>query len=639
MSLNLGFGFGVNRGALGALPDFALEFNGTDEYLQIALPNNIASGTVNDWTSSGSIPAGWSTSGIGTITWDNTETGKTGTYCLKVEYLSSTTIIKIPGLTIGKKYKIKIRYKGVLAVRNGNTDTSINLGTTSEWNTKSFIKTAVGTEYWFNVSSGTAYIDSISIKEDQGFDLNKDQEQILHSRNALFNNAGTDWVAKDGSSNQQCALSTTDKSEGTGSLLITSTGAGDATDHHVLLPSANIESCIDGKKYTIQGEARLDASSLGYGSDLVAGWDFTSGWAAQNGASITDANTFDSGVTGGGIYKNFSLTTGKVYKIVITATITGAGSPELAIWNMTNATNKIGIVGTGAGTYSQTLYFTAANGNIHFRVGTATAVIDVTTFELYESTPITLTTQLGTKSVNSGALSIVAGTFTKFVLNFLATASEQNQDLKLYLSGAGSVYVDKLSLTQKYDRVIIKKFKANSVATSTLLTMDGVNYLGTRSTGKLRFNIGDDNNSSVAEDSQVSYSASEWTNVIFLSDSTDKMYVIKNGVLPAGLSITTLGKEVTRLRFRVGLNGAGLEGFAGQISHLQIIRFENISQSTFNSAITGLQYPTGGGAEEVLRLTFQSGVSITECLKDYSPKAHTVSGVNVDITNRKRVTA
>ena len=79
--------------------------------------------------------------------------------------------------------------------------------------------------------------------------------------------------------------------------------------------------------------------------------------------------------------------------------------------------------------------------------------------------------------------------------------------------------------------------------------------------------------------------------------------------------------------------------YSGQISHIQIIRFENISQSTFNSAIKGLQYPTGGGAEEVLRLTFQDGSSILNCLKDYSPKGHTVSGILVDITNRKRVTS
>ena len=88
---------------------------------------------------------------------------------------------------------------------------------------------------------------------------------------------------------------------------------------------------------------------------------------------------------------------------------------------------------------------------------------------------------------------------------------------------------------------------------------------------------------------------------------------------------------------QIGKTWAG--SMSGQISHIQIIRFENISQSTFNSALTGLQYPTDGGTEEVLRLTFQNGSSITECLKDYSPKGHTVSGVNVDITNRKRVTS
>ena len=76
MSLKLGLGLGVNSGN-GVRADYALEFNGTDEYLQIALPDNelLASAGVTDFYSSGSAIAGW-TAGDN-VTWNGTETGKT----------------------------------------------------------------------------------------------------------------------------------------------------------------------------------------------------------------------------------------------------------------------------------------------------------------------------------------------------------------------------------------------------------------------------------------------------------------------------------------------------------------------------------------------------------------------------------
>jgi len=74
----------------------------------------------------------------------------------------------------------------------------------------------------------------------------------------------------------------------------------------------------------------------------------------------------------------------------------------------------------------------------------------------------------------------------------------------------------------------------------------------------------------------------------------------------------------------VGANASAGETVKGQITKMIRTRYDNL---------TGYS-----GSEEMLRVTFQDGSSIVNCLKDYSPKAHTVSGTNVDITNRKRVT-
>ncbi|MCA0387604.1 MAG: hypothetical protein LCH52_03830 [Bacteroidetes bacterium] len=608
---------------------YAMEFNGSDEYLQIALPLNILNASANDLYSVGSAIAGWTDDGIN---WAGTTTGKTYTNTIIISADKGTSKT-ISGLIVGQKYKFKIRYQAGedgLTFGSGLGTYFVLPDTLGEWNTVSKIFTAESTLIVFDApASGACIIDYISVKFDQGFDLNRDQEQILHSNNWNFNGSTTNWT---GSGAYSASLSTVDKYEGSGSLLISGSISGSSITNHVKLTSANIESCVSGKKYTLEGFARLDATTLTYASDLVGGVDFTSASWVGTDVSVTkvDANSLSITTSNNGVYRAY-LTVGKIYKVVTSGTVSGS----IKLMEGGN------ILKTYPTNFSETFYFVATATTFNVRSAVAgTTTLDDFTLTLQQADMVNLTAQLGTKSVTSSALSIVAGTFTKFVLNFEATSAEVSQDLKLYLSGAGSAYVDKLSLTQRYDRVIIKKFKATSLATSTIIIQDGQNYVETRVEGKVRLNIGDGVNTAF-ENTQVSYSANEWTNICSLVNSTDKMYIIKNGVVPTGVSVTSVGKfidNVTELTpFRIAANTSAGEKFTGQISLLQIIRFENISQSTFNNSIVGVQYPVGGGTEEILRLTFQDGTSILNCLRDYSPKSQTVTAVNIDISNRKKV--
>lgn len=650
MSLGLDLGFGVNRGG-GVQPDFALEFNGTDEYLQIALPSElITNGTFE--TNVLNYSSGNTTSFA-----QDTEAGKQGNYCAKWIFGvgGSLTPDINSALVVGQKYKVKLYYKSTTDITFQSSATNVyTLKATSEWNYVSFIFTALtgsgNLRFYSATVAGTAFFDNISVKHDQGFDLNKDQEQILHSRNALFNNAGTDWVAKDGSSNQQCTLSTVDKSEGTGSLLITATGAGDATDHHVKLPAEFLESCVSGKKYTKEIFARLDPASLVYGADKVITGDFS------NAANFTITNATDFNVTGGvavksgnpsgtvyqGTAKGVTYAANQIYKVILTVTgLTGNVSIDV------NGGTAVSL--TTAATH--TIYLIAgSNAALGLRIiGSTNTLFTVDNISSFEATPITLTAVLGTKTVTSSALSIVSGTFTKVVLNFLATASEQSQDLKLYLSGAGSVFVDKLSLTQAYDVAILSKKRNLSHLNSDWLLATGhgsIDYNGyditIQSSGAVKLELR--SSPTLAESTVLTGNTSlTWFDIIGVINRTDTNGSYNRSNVLGQITTKTLsahGKVILSKALVIGTwSTGGTESFNGLISHIQIWRFENISQSTFNSALTGLQYPTGGGAEEVLRLTFQSGYNITECLKDYSPKAHTVSGIFVDITNRKRVTA
>ena len=822
----------VSGGNRSVFTDYALEFNGTDEYLQIALPSELVTNgnfeTFPSWSSGNTI-----------LFTQDTETGKQGNYCAKWVFGNggNLTITTGSALVVGQKYKVKMYYKSTTDIVFQSSITTVyTLKATSEWNYISFIFTAVGTtvRFYSATVAGTAFFDNVSMVSDQGFDLNKDQEQILHSKNWDFertlgtelatgtvtigkkyvvtagtvegnavgteflavtatttldasnkvreipnlvtNGTFTDWtgtspneiptgwslsnrtasnyVTQDSgklryifttgtasvlsqtipliigkryrvtfqivtmtsgglraqigtatptdftttgiktyditadqtycyfartvdnsdwvidnihiyeipewtaSGNHTCDVSTLDKSgTGTQSLKVTASGAGD-TSNCVTLPSANLESCVSGKKYTLQLESRLDASSLTFGSNLITnGTDWTDttpadgvpdGWilgvtTGTQTASIIDGtvNGFTgnilrlectSNLTGGYIRDDLTLTANKLYKIQYSI------RSNVDIRILADAADIIDAVSSTSNVKTDRIVYYLASSTrnsirFYFRYNNDYAAITGQYFEIdsvsvQEAIPITITAQLGTKSVTSSALSIVAGTFTKFVLNFEATASEVNQDLKMYLNGAGSVYVDKLSLTQKFDYIGISKHK-----------MIGGNYI-----------IGCGNNFRLIRQSDTFYITdgvyalsgaagvlNAWMNVLIkITNEGGESYF--NGVLNS-TDTDSIGKIIQTAAMTIGARNGAVDFHNGQISHIQIIRFENISQSTFNSAIKGLQYPTGGGAEEVLRLTFQDGSSILNCLKDYSPKGHTVSGVNMDITNRKRVTS
>lgn len=622
MGLKLDLGLGVNSGN-GVPSDYALEFNGTDEYLQIALPAElITNGTFE------TNVTGWST-GTTTSFAQDTESGKQGNYCAKWVYLSSSSIATPTlnsNLVIGQKYKVKLWYKATtgLYFKSGNSSTVKTLSATSEWNYVSFTFTAVQTfvSIWA-ATAGTAFLDNISLVFDQGFDLNKDQEMILHSKNWDFEGSTTDWA---GTGNHSVSLSTLDKSSGTQSLLVSASGAGSSGSNYVTLPSANLESCVSGKKYTLEGDGRLDPASLTYGANLLSG-DGTSGWNVDSGTGgVVGGEYVLSSTTTGYIYRSINIAAGKTIKVVFKAKATSyTGLIRVYHGSSVNAINTTAIT-TGYVTYTvytiaqgnQTLYvqlFSSHTGDIYFD--------DI---EIYEATPITLTAQLGTKSVTSSALSIVAGTFTKFVLNFEATASEVNQDLKLWLSGAGNVFVDKLSLTQAYDSQTYLKIKPTETAKRTVYNIDALNFLEFRADGKIGVSVSDGTNT-VTNIAEVAYTPNEWIELLIELNRTGNVKIIKGTGTPTGTAITTVGKIIktsTTSGFRIGANASAGETVKGQITKMIRTRYDNL---------TGYS-----GSEEMLRVTFQDGSSVVNCLKDYSPKAHTVSGVLVDITNRKRVT-
>lgn len=94
------------------------------------------------------------------------------------------------------------------------------------------------------------------------------------------------------------------------------------------------------------GSVTYDYGQIVLGSDLLAGWDFTSGWGTAGAGSVVDANTFTSAGGIGGITKNL-LTTGSLYKVSVNGS-RSAGASTLAVrdtigdWG-TEHTSPVGI--------------------------------------------------------------------------------------------------------------------------------------------------------------------------------------------------------------------------------------------------------------------------------------------------------
>lgn len=382
----------------------------------------------------------------------------------------------------------------------------------------------------------------------------------------------------------------------------------------VSLPSAQINPLVAGNKYTKEFGAKVDPASLSYGSDLASGWDFTSGWATVSG-TVVDSNSFLTAGEGG-IRKDFGSNGAKIYKCRIAGTTTAS---TMRIMDYGISTTYYGSSVTGvSGTFDVTFYFSAISKGLHFRNNGA-GQTDITTFELYEATPITLTAQLGTKSVTSSALSIVAGTFTKFVLNFEATASEVNQDLKLYLSGAGSVFVDAISLTQAYDMVRLSSFKTGVLGNTLESTIFMNGGVGAPNVGGIWSYVSNPDRVFRAsiQDTEYKTSTSFATPVsLFLDNSrysvceyydkvnTSHIYV-DNISRVSTTNLRIIGKVINNatdypLRIGTWATSATVK-FKGSISPMQIIRFDNISQSNFNPQTYKIgDAITGGGAEVVL---------------------------------------
>lgn len=123
-------------------------------------------------------------------------------------------------------------------------------------------------------------------------------------------------------------------------------------------------------------------------ADILAGWDFTSGWAKAVGTeTINSATSFTTGATTGGLYKNVGFVVARWYKYVIAATGT-----TVSLKSVNNTGSSTPLIRDGAGTATFIRDLSAAQyASLYLRQSGALATVDISTMT---AEPITFASML-----------------------------------------------------------------------------------------------------------------------------------------------------------------------------------------------------------------------------------------------------
>lgn len=586
------------------------------------IPNLVTNGTFDTDATGWGLSAG--------ITYDGTNK------CIDFNVADTKNMYQSYNFVVGKRYRASFEIKNYVS---GDVAYKVNNTTPTTFFNSNGVKTVDWTQ-------STTYNYATIESKITGFVGKIDNVHIYEL---------PEWI---GTGNHTASYTTLDKYAGTGSLYISASGAGDSSSNHVKLSAVDKDDVVVGNKYTLESWAKLDPSGLIYGSNLATNG---TNWTDSNGDGLADNTNKGAAsgtniatiVTGNGFsgnaqrlevtadgsdhyleIANTSMTSGKAYKVSFkyraNSGIVGSrgANQDFSTTLPANAGNAV----------SKTFYFISnGTGNLRFymRRNSTYAVlagdyIEIDDISIQEATVPTLTFQIGTKSVTySPTLS-----FEKFVLNFEASASEVNQDLKMYLSSSGSVFVDNISLTQAYDMVLnVVHKQINTTDTKTIVSI--VNC----------FNVVQVNNNAYTGYSSHIYQYANnntflnkynyLTGIINRTDS--RWYTYQNNVLAGGAyqgNPSTIGKAFTT-DFFISKNGSSY--WQGQIGPLQIIRFTNISQSNFDATTHRIgNTPTGGGAETVAYYNWK-GSDLTTLKADKSPGANNdLTAVNISMLEDRK---
>ena len=375
---------------------------------------------------------------------------------------------------------------------------------------------------------------------------------------------------------------------------------------------------------------------------ITIGSYFLGGWVIAN-------DTATATTTSNSIYKTIGTTLNNTYKVTFKATVT-SGTVQAIVGGYAGGT----VINT-TGSYTQYITATNASSNMELYFVGNNFTGKVTNITCQKITQPSLTLRIGNQTKTITGISCVPATFTKFVFNFQSNSLVSNQDIKLWINQADTVYVDDVSLTKAYDlsATFWTKTSASSgafYAYSQYGTTGDNGYCTYINTNKLRFlgATGTVSEISNTGNSNKNINSNTWlmANDILNRGNHDTLYVQINDTVNNKTALL-IGRQVTttNLGFYIGAFRDASGKLAGQIGQLRITKFTDISQSNVNSTTLTTAYNrgkliqnewTGGSPVEVAFYDWK-GATASEMLQDKSGTGNNLTGTNIDLNDRVKV--
>ncbi|MBK7380397.1 MAG: hypothetical protein IPJ03_15695 [Ignavibacteriales bacterium] len=251
------------------------------------------------------------------------------------------------------------------------------------------------------------------------------------------------------------------------------------------------------------------------------------------------------------------------------------------------------------------------------------------------------TLAIGNQTKVSGTLSTVAGTFTKVVWNFQATANEVNQPIKIFYNQADVVYVDDVSLAQKYDIMIslwakMSRDGGNDNMISNNPTNATYGYLLKKTTAnKLSFTLGD-GTTTTNNSPTTTYTTQTTFRHIVITTNIDSTRLYVDGIWKLSADASIIGVSPISVMFALGrLSYVDLQYFSGQIGETQITRFTDIATSNYtplqiyNRSKAKFHFPNAYTGGTIVGHWKFSGATDGVMLQDYSASGNNLVGSGV----------
>jgi len=608
------------------------------------------------------------------------------------------------GLIVGKRYMGRITYYNDNATdfRIGSTNSSSAYKLldkkSKNWQESEFNFIATSTDIYVKLNgTGTGYVQELRIKEDTGLDLN-DSEMIDNRISRKFTTSGVFNYQSDFSSG--LSNFTAVRSVATGNNDGVSDGsisydnvlkyyANNETDtHYINLPNANTNLRLN-KSYRIKFWYLIPSTNTNV-KRLISTNGISTIFGSSDGTVLDMWTEYSADVVVTIDLTNIRLYLGTSFSL----TFTGSNSPtddlvyiydyrieeipqeqsngnhafsidSITAFNASGVTNKSKcgkIISSGTGdSDSNNISLPATSFNVLGSTDSRTKVLSgfkylITFLAKAATNNTTINVNIGSKT--GTALTLADNTkWYLYTYQFLATSSEVDAQLKIFLNQADTVYIDELSISKAYD-MLINIWDRNVMGLSNLniicfgalgsLNSNGYRIYRPMPNDLLYFRI---------QGYEYTTANPTYSNSLIISNNKSIIlqFLLRTGNIKRYENDTSLSDYTTIFSYInnyssnlfFGALSTLSEKYLGLIGQIQFVRFNNADSfnpldidgagtSIYEYSQTHKGYPNSYTGGEIVFWFDWVGDTDTEMLTDLSGRGNNLTGVNVTLLDDRR---